>query len=173
MSHKNNQIFGAQSLPPGKSLADTPIRSDEKHQIGWHYHEKGKLNHQNAWLFDRPARTASNNSSMTFETTALAIDGAQRGTYYGSVKWGWKRGSDGVLKTIDFELVSPGTPSENFLVPATAWNAATARGTLVARNNPTQVFQINKEQTGFIPAFTIAGGTRVTSPTTRNSIGSG
>jgi hypothetical protein len=70
-------------------------------------------------------------------------------------------------------LVSQGTPSENFLVPAKAWNSATARGTLVARNEPTQVYQINDSGTAFISAYTIARGTKVTSPTTRNSVGAG
>ena len=41
-------------------------------------------------MYDTPS-TTTRTSSMMFETAALAIEGAQEGTYYGSVEWGWTR----------------------------------------------------------------------------------
>jgi len=39
-------------------------------------------------MHDAPSGDGAKNSSMIFETTALALDGTQKGTYYGSVKMG-------------------------------------------------------------------------------------
>jgi hypothetical protein len=175
---RTNPIYGADSLGPGKGLADTaptnappgttPSPANATYELGYHYDDSGTLKQKNAWMYDAPTRAASPNSSMTFETTALAIDGAQQGTYYGSVKWGWERGADNVLKKIDFAVVSQGAPSQNFLAPASAWNNATARGTLVARNDPTQVYKMSGSS--FDPDYTIAKGVKVT---TSGSIGGG
>jgi hypothetical protein len=75
-----------------------------------------------------------------FETTALALDGAQKGTYYGSVKWGWETDGSGTLKKVDLALISAGMPSANFLAAATQWNSASARGTVVTAAADTQVY---------------------------------
>jgi hypothetical protein len=170
ITSRNNPIYGAASLGAGKGLADTaasnapsgqtPSTSNATYELGYRYTDAGALKSKNAWLADSPTSEAPANSSMTFETTALAIEGAQEGTYYGSVKWGWERDSAGVLKKIDFALVSQGAPSQNFLAPAAAWNKATARGTLVARNAPTQVDKMSGSS--FAADFTIAKGTKVT-----------
>jgi hypothetical protein len=178
VTSKNNPIYGAESLGSGKGLKDTestnapsgetPSKDNATYELGYRYNDSGALKKKNAWMYDAPTRAASNNSSMIFETTALAIDGAQTGEYYGSVKWGWERGSDGVLKKIDFAVVSQGAPSQNFLAPAAAWNSATTRGTLVARNAPTQVYKMSSG--AFAADFTIDKDTKVT---TSGSIGGG
>jgi hypothetical protein len=45
-----------------------------------------------AWMWDIPGlvlpKGANVAASQTFETTALALEGAQKGAYYGSVSWG-------------------------------------------------------------------------------------
>jgi hypothetical protein len=64
------------------------------------------------------------NSGQTFETTAVAIAGAQKNSYYGSVQWGWERDGNGNFKLIDFKAVSQGTPSEIFLAAAKQWNVS-------------------------------------------------
>ena len=47
-------------------------------------------------MFDKPRRGgAKKDSRQIFEATALAIKGAQSGTYYGSVRWGWRTDAAG------------------------------------------------------------------------------
>jgi hypothetical protein len=63
--------------------------------------------------------------SQQFETAAVATAGTQKGTYYGSVRWGWRwpeplaRQDPALLK---FEVVSAGVPSQAFLAAAKLWN---------------------------------------------------
>jgi len=146
-----NPIYGAANLTGSQTLADTaatnaprgvtPSTSNASYELGHRFMASGTPRVKNAWLDDTPERAPSPNSSAEFETTALAIEGAQAGTYYGSVKWGYQRNSAGVLSLIPFALVSQAVPSQNFLAPAEAWNRATARGTLVTRDSPTQCYR--------------------------------
>jgi hypothetical protein len=178
VTSQNNPIYGAASLGVPETLANTkptnapaggtPDTTNATYELGHHYDDNGTPKAKNAWLYDMPTRAASPNSSMTFETTALAIEGAQQGTYYGSVKWGWERDAAGVLTQIGFAAVSQGTPTQNFLAAAAGWNKATARGTLVARNDPTQVYKMSGG--AFAPDYTIDKGIKLT---TSGSIGGG
>ena len=150
LSSSDNPIYGSPSVGTGHGLGDTaqtnapsgsvPSTTNATFELGHHYTDTSGPHTKNAWLSDGPsAPSAGASSSMTFETTALAIEGAQAGEYYGSVKWGWERDGSNVLKQVPFEIVSQGVPSAGFLAAATAWNSATARGTLVARQDPTNV----------------------------------
>ena len=65
---------------------------------------------------------AGKNSYQIFETTALALDGAQKGTYYGSIKWGWKTDNDGNFEKIPLQIVSMGVPTATFMEAARLWN---------------------------------------------------
>ena len=60
-----------------------------------------------------------------FRSAALAIEGTQKDTYYGSVSWGWKLDAAGKFSMIPFKAISQGTPSVNFLTAASVWNKAT------------------------------------------------
>ena len=91
----------------------------------------------NANIKDAPSVYGGNNSSIEFETSALALEGNDKGEYYGSVKWGWERDGSGTLKKIAFDLVSMGVPSKNFMEAAEKWNAGKTRGTLVVKNDKT------------------------------------
>jgi hypothetical protein len=76
---------------------------------------------------DTPRLTlpVSASGSQHFETTALAIDGIQKGTYYGSVKWGWsKEAGKTSPDLINFEKSQDAAPSSGFFKAATAWNAS-------------------------------------------------
>lgn len=79
---------------------------------------------ESAKLVDNPR----NHSDIEFETTALALDGVQKNTYYGSVKWGFsyrRRLSNCFKKVVilkDINLVSMGDPSSNFKEAARLWN---------------------------------------------------
>ena len=72
----------------------------------------------------RPGSVGKRNSGQYFETTALAIEGAQKDAYYGSVQWGWERDASATFKLVDFKVVAQGTPSANFLAAAKQWNAS-------------------------------------------------
>lgn len=95
----------------------------------------------NGWtpanIKDKPSISGGANSMKEFETSALALEGNDKGEYYGSVKWGWEKDGTGTLKKIDFDLVSKGVPSKNFMEAAEKWNDGKTRGTLVVKNDKT------------------------------------
>jgi hypothetical protein len=70
-------------------------------------------------LVDARARSA-----QRFETCGLAVQGAQAGTYYGSVSWGWEMDEDGRVEVLPLALVSPDVPSAIFARAAEIWNAS-------------------------------------------------
>jgi hypothetical protein len=93
---------------------------------GFRYMEAGHLKGpESAELYDTPTLGAANDSEQIFESTALAIEGIQDGTYYGSVGWGWRRDAAGKFSMVPFRAISQGTPSVNFLTAARIWNTAT------------------------------------------------
>ncbi|MCX9009873.1 MAG: DUF4157 domain-containing protein [Candidatus Methanoperedens sp.] len=118
----NNPIYAVQSLP-STSLADTNTAAGWG-QNGWHYKDnKGNIKSQNATLIDAPSRSnAAKDSRHIFETTALATKGAQAGTYYGSVRWGWRTDNKGNFTKIPLSKVSDGVPSSTFIKAAEIWN---------------------------------------------------
>jgi len=63
--------------------------------------------------------------SQQFETAAVALSGAQAGTFYGSVQWGWlKNPLDTVPRLMDFKTKSADAPSPIFMEAAKRWNAS-------------------------------------------------
>ncbi len=76
-----------------------------------------------ATLYDRPALPGHGaNSSQVFETTALAVEGAQAGTFYGSVRWGWTSDAANVPSLVPLGLVSTGVPTASFRAASDLWN---------------------------------------------------
>lgn len=65
--------------------------------------------------------------AMSFETTALALDGPLADTYLGSVAWGWRCGPDGKPRVdpAKITVVRQGPPTEAFGDAATKWNGLT------------------------------------------------
>ena len=118
----NNPIYAVDSAASG-SLADTST-SPGWGQHGWHYKDKAnKVQHQDAKLIDTPIRSgAQKDSRHIFETTALATKGVQAGTYFGSVRWGWRTDGAEAFTKIDLQKVSDGVPSSTFLKAASIWN---------------------------------------------------
>ena len=141
------------------TLASTPTHSQWGHHGKRFVDSTGTEQKKEALIKDK---TASNNqtpkSGQIFETTALALEGAQKGTYYGSVKWGWKRNAAGTFGRIPLTLVSKGTPSSNFMKAAKEWNKAKALGTIKTISDPTNVYQNNHTTV----KFTVPKGTKVT-----------
>jgi hypothetical protein len=108
--------------------------------LGHRYQKGGNWIRKDAGLYDGPAIIGGNNSGREFETAALALDGNQEGTYYGSVKWGWTKDGSGTVSKVDFDIVSMGVPSKNFLGAAAKWNSAKARGKITPKANGTKIY---------------------------------
>jgi hypothetical protein len=119
----NNPIYPVQSTPSA-SLDDTNT-SPGWGQNGFHFTDaSGTLKQKDALLIDKPRRgNASKDSRHIFETTALATKGAQSGTYYGSVRWGWRTDSSGTFSKLPLTKVSDGVPSSTFMKAGAIWNA--------------------------------------------------
>ncbi|AFZ24172.1 hypothetical protein Cylst_1923 [Cylindrospermum stagnale PCC 7417] len=139
VSNARNPLYA--TLPEPTSDADKNKLAAYKTTDFWGQHaEKGDSGWTKAILKDKPTVDGGNNSSKEFETTALAIDGKQKDTYYGSVKWGWKKDASGKVSLVDFDIVSMGKPSKNFIAAAKKWNAGKTRGTLVPKADGTKVY---------------------------------
>jgi hypothetical protein len=144
ISSSNNPLYGGRNLTATEDLKDTPISPStakpgdpfsktNQYQIG--QPKDADKDKRDAVLYDRPEGGKHN----LFETTALAIEGKDKDTYYGSVQWGFKiEGTDAAptVKKIDITEVSKGTPSANFTEAAKLWNPAKTRGTLEVIADP-------------------------------------
>jgi hypothetical protein len=157
LSDKDNPVYGSASLGEGKELKDTAQNNNTSgkptdlkpganrnatYDLGHHYKKKptdADWTSKDAGLFDGPTTQGAANSKKEFETTALALDGKQKGEYYGSVKWGWERDGANKLKKIPFEIVSKGVPSKDFMGAAKKWNDGKTRGTYEVINDDTDV----------------------------------
>jgi hypothetical protein len=119
-----NPMYATGATAAGATLANTPTHG-QWGQHGWLYKDAaGKEQTQDAHLIDSPQLAVANNSSQIFESAALAIDGAQMGTTYGSVQWGWTRDGSGNFSKLPLKLVSYGLPTAEFQRAAALWNAA-------------------------------------------------
>jgi hypothetical protein len=151
----NNPIyFDTKNLNPQEDLKDTPdsevttgtpvVGSNTNYELGSCY----KLNPtdaertpHSAGISDKPQGIQNKGYGMMFETVALAIDGTDKGQYYGSVKWGYKVGGTRATPkveakdTFDISEASKAKPTPNFLDAAKLWNTATTTGILEV--NPT------------------------------------
>ncbi len=122
-----NTTVDANSTDLAKSLPDPDFKSGGQKihtQFGFRTDKKGA---QAATTADTPRSTllASASGSQRFETTALAIDGVQKGTYYGSVVWGWtKNAGETSANPIAFEKSKDAAPSSGFFEATKAWNAS-------------------------------------------------
>jgi hypothetical protein len=96
--------------------------------FGWRYTDEHNVLRKNeAWMFDRPEFPIGeeDEAEMTFETAAVAVDGVQKGAYYGSASWGWKRESRKKPQKLPFAPASEFSPGPDFLEAARLWNIAT------------------------------------------------
>jgi len=136
LSDNRNPLYATGKTEPAKDAdkLETYATPDGTHATkdpikGW----------TNANITDAPSVYKGNNSSTEFETSALALEGNEKGEYYGSVKWGWERDGSGALSKIDFDLVSKGVPTKNFMEAAEKWNDGKTRGIAVVKNDNTGV----------------------------------
>ena len=115
----------ASSVPNADYKVDPHDESTRKHvQFGWRTPKKGA---KPAQMGDIPRLTVAQgeSASQRFETTALAIEGVQKGAYYGSVQWGWTKQADTTeVEPIDFQLSKDASPSPAFFKAAEKWNVS-------------------------------------------------
>jgi hypothetical protein len=136
---RNNPITAVDSAN-SRSLDDTSTGSQtttpDPHRPGFHdatssgtlgSHAKNnvpRVRPEDATLTDVPQLLdAAKNSHQIFETTALATKGVQVGSYYGSVRWGWRTDDAERFTKIELQKVSDGVPSATFLKSAELWNS--------------------------------------------------
>lgn len=151
LSDVDNPIYSqGANLGPTKTLKDTPKSSatpavvgvNTNYELGHCFKEKPtdatKKKHS-AGLWDEPTSGGKKGESKMFETTAFAIDGADKDKYYGSVKWGFTMEGTEAAPTVtktDIESASMGTPTSNFIEAAKLWNSGKTRGTLKVTADP-------------------------------------
>ena len=118
-----NPLYATGTFSGGDTLGSTPTNSVWGNH-GWLYKDPaGREQKQDAHLKDRAVNpTAGNNSSQIFESTALALEGTQSGTTYGSVEWGWKRDGTGAFSKLPLKVTTMGVPTETFRRAAEIWN---------------------------------------------------
>jgi hypothetical protein len=138
----NNPVYGAPNLKPGQDISKTPKskldmsdKAQQKgkasnYQLGYQYKKAHRRSTRSAKLYDMPnmpgattaARDPDKTSEMTFETTAVALSGKQKGTYYGSVSWGFKITSDKGPTLEPLAVASPGDPTDKMQEVMENWN---------------------------------------------------
>jgi hypothetical protein len=123
LAEYKNPLYATGATAAGATLANTPT-SASWGQHGWHYTDgAGLAQHQDAHLKDDPVLPRRGaNASQIFETSALAVEGTQTDTYYGSVRWGWRTDDKGAFSQLPLTVVSAGSPSETFRRSAELWN---------------------------------------------------
>jgi hypothetical protein len=116
---------GSTELAESAPIPDFMYKGLKIHtQFGFRTDKKGA---RAAMTADTPSLTlpVSASGSQHFETTALAIDGIQKGTYYGSVMWGWRKEAGKTTTVpIEFEKSKDAAPSSGFFAAATKWNTS-------------------------------------------------
>ncbi len=121
-----NPLYAVEN-PTSTKLTDSANAFFGQH--GFHYTEKGAVKQQDGQLKDTPRMAhADKDSRQIFETTALATKGTQAGTYYGSVRWGWRTDAAGGYTKLPLEKVTEGIPSATFLKSAEIFNTGKAAG---------------------------------------------
>jgi hypothetical protein len=124
-----NPLYATDAPGAADRLRTTPTLALWGHH-GYRFTDaSGKLQKKNALLKDTPQLSSAKKSSgQMFETTAVAVDGTQEGTYYGSVSWGWSKDVAGVVTKAPLTRVSKDAPSNAFANAARKWNTSKTIG---------------------------------------------
>ena len=120
-----NPLYAAEGSSETEKLGETATEAGYG-QHGYHYVTdivSGDTDEQDAYLYDKPQRPGrTNNAGQIFETTALAVEGSDKGTYYGSVEWGWTADARGNFTKLPLKKKSDGVPTAQFNAAAKLWN---------------------------------------------------
>jgi hypothetical protein len=151
-----NPLYATGAFKGTDKLGDTATMAVYG-QHGYNYKEGTKDKHEKAISKDHPTLPGrGNDSGQSFESTALAVEGTQSGTYMGSVTWGWSVDGAGKFTKHPLTLKSKGTPSAEFIEAAKQWNKTFVGGTVKTTADPTNVYNAS-----YSVAFTVAKGTEV------------
>jgi hypothetical protein len=128
-AESRSPLYAANPDKGGKSLGAAPPEP-KAGAYGYHYSTFGFASHKPASLQDNPhLRGVESASSQIFETTALAVDGVDKGRYYGSVSWGWTWDQAGGLEIIPLKVTANDWATPMFAACAERWNVTlTSRG---------------------------------------------
>lgn len=163
---KVNPLYAVNKAESGQSLKDAET-SKGYGRHGWRYTDDlGVLQERNAVFGDAPTAPVYNDiteAGMIFEATAVAIDGKQEGTYYGSVTWGWKFDPTG-YSLIPMKLISDGAVSTTFLKAAQMWNNSTNSKGKPTIDLPVPVFYETTEAADFYGGDTFSASSGVSIP---------
>jgi hypothetical protein len=124
-TYRNTHFSGQKSAFFSRESPQSSLRSTK-----WAVY--GSLHKDASGRYTRPVDAESkdipnlpdhrNNSSQIFESTALALEGPQKDTTYGSVQWGWKRDGGGSFSKLPFTIKTIGVPTATFQRAAEIWN---------------------------------------------------
>lgn len=123
-SSNRNPLYAVEA-PPATDTELTDTGADAGWgQHAWRYKDAaGAEQIQKGILKDTPnLRTHNKNSKQIFESTALAIEGNQKDTYYGSVEWGWETDDEGNFSKLPLTVKSQGVPTDRFMRAGELWN---------------------------------------------------
>ena len=96
-------------------------------------------------VYTKASDVMSQEWSQQFETSALAIAGNQKGTFYGSVEWGWKRGVfDERTHISEFKTKSETVASPTFVEAAKLWNVSVTTDNKATIDLPVDVHVTSK-----------------------------
>lgn len=131
--YNRNPLYAAEGAPAGDTRLDQTLPDpDVKKKNDWGRHgfryteASGALKEQDALLNDDTGlNNGATDSAQIYETTALAIKGNQKDSYYGSVEWGWRTDSAGAFTKLPLKVISQGVPSSTFMKSAELWNNGT------------------------------------------------
>jgi hypothetical protein len=130
-SKNRSPIYAVGDVKPKETGLGDSATEEHQGENGYRYKSWGGTKTKNAILKDFPSVVPGflrKNSKREFETTALALKGNQKGTYYGSVRWGYEVDSEGIFSKLPFTKISDGTPSSQFNHAAELWNESKTSG---------------------------------------------
>lgn len=132
----------------------TGVRLDGWGSHGHRFKDGRRLKVKAAELHDTPSLpNRTKNAEQLFETTALATDGVQNGTYYGSVQWGWRTNDKGRFRRLPLKVISQGVPSSTFMKAAEIWNPGTTSAGVANLALPTVDVHILNARTQLNPGL--------------------
>jgi hypothetical protein len=131
--YNRNPLYAAEGAPAGDTRLDQTLpdpdvtKKNDWGRHGFRYTDSsGALQEQDALLSDETGlNNGATDSAQIYETTALAIKGNQKDSYYGSVEWGWRTDSAGTFTKLPLKVISQGVPSSTFMKSAELWNNGT------------------------------------------------
>ncbi|MGB9177989.1 MAG: DUF4157 domain-containing protein [Pyrinomonadaceae bacterium] len=119
-------LYGTKNPSSGNDLAQSQESNLASYGSG--EIEKNKYVAGIAQMADRAELTVGvqDEADMYLESSAMAVEGAQKGVYYGAIKWGWKK-EKGVKapQAVNLDLVSQDAPSSSvFQKLGSLWDAS-------------------------------------------------